>query len=78
MNIKIISPEKEVYQGEVTLVQLPGIDGLFEILENHAPIISVLKQGKIRLITPLKKEEIIDINSGVIECSNNNIQILIQ
>lgn len=77
MKVNIISPEKLVYQGEVTLLQLPGIDGLFQILNNHAPIISVLSKGKIRLVT--KDEELfIPINSGVIECSNNIIQILIQ
>ena len=77
MKVNIISPEKLVYEGEVTLLQLPGIDGLFQILNNHAPIISVLSKGKIRLVT--KDEELfIPINSGVIECSNNIIQILIQ
>lgn len=77
MKVNIISPEKLVYQGEVTLLQLPGIDGLFQILNNHAAIISVLSKGKIRLVT--KDEELfIPINSGVIECSNNIIQILIQ
>lgn len=77
MKVKIISPEKLVYEGEVTLLQLPGIDGLFQILNNHAPIISVLSKGNIRLVT--KDEELLfPINSGVIECSNNNIQILIQ
>jgi len=77
MKVKIISPEKLVYEGEVTLLQLPGIDGLFQILNNHAPIISVLSKGNIRLVT--KEEELLfPINSGVIECSNNNIQILIQ
>ncbi|MDD2192524.1 MAG: ATP synthase F1 subunit epsilon [Bacteroidales bacterium] len=77
MKVNIISPEKLVYQGEVTLLQLPGIDGSFQILNNHASIISVLAKGKIRLVT--KDEELfIPINSGVIECSNNNIQILVQ
>lgn len=77
MKVNIISPEKLVYQGEVTMLQLPGIDGLFQILKDHAAIISVLAKGKIRIVT--KDEELFfPINSGVIECSNNNIQILIQ
>jgi F-type H+-transporting ATPase subunit epsilon len=77
MKVKIISPEKVIYEGDTTLLQLPGIDGLFEILNNHAPIISVLGKGNIRLVT--KDNELsFAINSGVVECSNNNIQILIQ
>ena len=77
MKVKIISPEKVIYEGETTLLQLPGIDGLFEILNNHAPIISVLGKGNIRLVT--KDNELnFAINSGVVECSNNNIQILVQ
>jgi F-type H+-transporting ATPase subunit epsilon len=77
MKVKIISPEKVIYEGESTLLQLPGIDGLFEILNNHAPIISVLDKGTIRLVT--KDNELsFDIKSGVVECSSNNIQILVQ
>lgn len=77
MKVKIISPEKVIYEGDTTLLQLPGIDGLFEILNNHAPIISVLGKGNIRLVT--KDNELnFAINSGVVECSNNNIQILVQ
>ncbi len=49
MKLEIISPDKSVFTGEVSLVQLPGIDGSFEILNNHAPLISVLKKGKIKI-----------------------------
>jgi F-type H+-transporting ATPase subunit epsilon len=78
MKVKIISPEKTIYQGEgASLLQLPGIDGSFEILNNHAPIISVLTKGTIRIVTK-EKEEKFKINSGVVECSNNTIQILVQ
>ncbi len=77
MKVKIISPEKVVYEGESTLMQLPGIDGSFQILHNHAPIISVLGKGSIRLVNN-KEELFFPINSGVLECSYNNIQILVQ
>lgn len=77
MKVKIISPERVVYEGETSLMQLPGIDGSFEILNNHAPIISVLGKGNIRVVTK-EKELLFPINSGVLECSSNNIQILVQ
>ena len=77
MKVKIISPEKVVYEGETSLMQLPGIDGSFEILNNHDPIISVLGKVNIRVVTN-EKELLFPINSGVLECSSNNIQILVQ
>ena len=46
MNLEIITPDKTIYKGEADLVQLPGIDGSFEILNNHAPLISALVKGK--------------------------------
>ena len=45
MNLEIITPGKELFKGEVSLVQLPGLDGLFEVLNNHAPLIAALKEG---------------------------------
>ena len=49
MNLEIITPDTTIYEGEAELVQLPGIDGSFEILNNHAPLISALAKGKIKL-----------------------------
>lgn len=48
MKIEIITPDKRLYNGDTDLVQLPGIDGLFEILNNHAPMIAALGAGKIK------------------------------
>ena len=49
MQVEIITPDTEIFKGEATLIQLPGIDGSFEILNNHAPLISALRKGKIKL-----------------------------
>lgn len=49
MYLEIITPEKQIFQGEVDAVQLPGTDGLFQILKNHAPIIATLKEGKVKV-----------------------------
>ncbi len=75
MNLEIITPDTTIYEGEAELVQLPGIDGSFEILNNHAPLISALKQGKIK-IKKNGKEEFFDINGGVIEVLKNKVLIL--
>lgn len=76
MLLEIITPDKTLYSGQVSLVQLPGIDGSFEILNNHAPLISVLAQGKIKLVNDAQKIEFIEINGGVIEVLKNKILVL--
>jgi F-type H+-transporting ATPase subunit epsilon len=76
VKLEIITPEKRLFDGEVKLVQVPGAKGSFEILKNHAPVISTLAQGKIKVITKADKQEFIEINSGIIEVKANIITIL--
>ncbi len=77
MFIEIITPGKELYSGEVNLVQLPGKKSSFEILKNHAHIVSILKKGTIRLIEKGGSEKTFHIEGGVIENKNNKIIILV-
>ena len=76
MQLEIITAESQLYSGEVTSVKLPGMDGEFEILNNHAPVISTLDKGIIRVIDNNNKTENFDINGGVIEIQNNKIIVL--
>jgi F-type H+-transporting ATPase subunit epsilon len=77
MQVEIITPDKKLFNGDAILVQLPGIDGSFEILNNHAPLISALQVGKIKLKKSKEsKEEFFDINGGVIEVLNNKVLVL--
>ena len=76
MILEIITPEKEVFKGEVKSVKLPGAVGGFEILNNHAPIISTLSKGEIRIKNSDNKSKVFEINSGVIEMKNNKIIVL--
>jgi len=76
MILEIITPEKKAFSGEVNSVKFPGVSGGFEILKNHAPIISALTKGDIRIITSDNKTEILTINGGVIEMQNNKIIVL--
>ena len=77
MFIEIFAPEKQLYSGEVNLVQLPGKKSSFELLRNHAHIVSTLKKGVIRIIDKDGKELIFPVEGGVIENRNNNIIILV-
>ena len=76
MQLEIITAESQLYSGEVTSVRLPGMDGEFEILNNHAPVISTLDKGIIRVIDNNNKTENFEVNGGVIEMQNNKIIIL--
>ena len=76
MLLEIITPETKIYEGEVKSVLLPGSNGKFEILNNHAPIISTLNSGQIRIINKNDQREFFDINGGVIEMQNNKIIVL--
>lgn len=75
MKLEIITPDKEIFTGEATLVQFPGLDGLFEVLENHAPLIAALKTGKIKLESQ-GKTQYFDINGGIVEVLQNKILVL--
>jgi len=75
MHVEIITPDVEIFKGEAELVQLPGIDGSFELLNNHAPLISALAKGKIK-VKISGKEQFFDIAGGVIEVHDNKVLIL--
>ena len=77
MILEIITPEKQLFSGEVTSVKFPGTTGEFEVQNNHAPIISTLSEGEIRVITSDNNTENFDINGGVIEMQNNKIIVLV-
>lgn len=76
MLLEIITPDKSVFSGQVKLVQLPGTKGTFEILNHHAPIISTLEKGKIKVVDANDKELSFEINGGVVENKGNKIVIL--
>ncbi len=76
MKLEIITPEKRLFDGKVKLVKVPGSKGSFEILNNHAPIISTLEKGTIKVITENDAQEFFDIQSGIVEVKANIISIL--
>ena len=78
MKVKITKPDSTVFEGEAKLLQLPGSGGLFVILQNHAPIISSLGKGTIRLVTNDDETKTFDIRGGVVKGQQNDILILVQ
>ncbi len=76
MHLEIITPDKKVYTGEINSVKLPGKDGSFGILKNHAPMISTLRVGKIKVIDTANATHYFDVKGGVVEVLNNKITVL--
>jgi len=77
MKLEIITPEQIYFSGEVTSVTLPGTNGLFTVWENHAPLISSLKKGKLSYAAE-KKETDLMIDGGFAEISNNVVTVCIE
>ena len=66
MTLEILTPEKKIFSGEVYGVQLPGIFGLFEVLDKHAPLVSALKAGKMKILKDKSSSSSFDIESGFV------------
>lgn len=77
MQLEIISPDKSLYQGDVTLVQFPGQEGSFEILPSHAPMIAALQAGTIRFIETDNSSKTFDIKGGVVEVLKDKVLVLV-
>lgn len=67
--LNIVSPEKEIYNGEIESVTLPGTIGTFTILSQHAPIVSSLREGKVIYVPEGGEEQTLDIEGGFVELS---------
>ncbi len=78
MLIEILTPEKKVFTGNVLGVQLPGINGSFEVLDRHAPMVSALKTGKIKILTDKTSTTSFTIESGFVEVLNNKTLVLVE
>ncbi len=70
MNITILTPEKEIFQGAITSVRVPGTSGEFQVLSNHAPIVSSLEAGNVEVVTSSDAYRYYDEESGSIKTAN--------
>jgi F-type H+-transporting ATPase subunit epsilon len=90
MYLEIITPEQTLFKGDVESVLFPGSSGDFQVLNNHAPIVSTLKEGKVKIIGNIKidesvkekfefleKQTILNIQSGTVEMNNNHVTLLV-
>jgi F-type H+-transporting ATPase subunit epsilon len=75
MLLEIITPDKKIYAGDAISVSVPGTDGRFQLLNSHAPIISTLLNGQVK-VKDKEGEKIFDVKGGVIENLENKVIIL--
>jgi F-type H+-transporting ATPase subunit epsilon len=78
MNLEILTPDKKFFSGEVYGVQLPGISGMFEVLDKHAPLVSALKKGKLKILKDKNASSEYDIQGGFVEVLNNVTSVLVE
>ena len=78
MLLEILTPEKKLFSGDVQGVQLPGIDGLFEILDKHAPLVSALGIGQVKVLKKGMDSEKFTIQGGFVEVINNKATVLVE
>ncbi len=89
MYLEIVTPEAVLFSGEVTSVAVPGVNGEFQMLDNHAPIVSLLTKGNVKVYGEMNLEEevaekfikeknitLLPINSGTIEMKDNKVIVL--
>jgi len=76
MFLEIVTPEKTLYSNDVKYVNIPGSKGKFGVLKNHAPVISTLEKGQIKVVENDDTELFFDVNGGVVEVLKNNIIVL--
>ena len=76
MKIEIITPDTKIYSGDIKSVRVPGKKGSFQVLKDHAPIISTLEKGSVFIVDQIGNEKIINISGGVIEVKTNHIILL--
>lgn len=79
MIIEILTPEKKLFSGDAYGVQMPGLTGSFEVLEKHAPLISALKAGTVKILRD-KQQELaqFSIQGGFVEVVNNRVTVLVE
>jgi F-type H+-transporting ATPase subunit epsilon len=78
MNLLILTPEKNLFSDDVYGVQLPGVSGSFEILDKHAPLVSALKSGRIKVLHDKTHTTLFEVHSGFVEVLANTVTVLVE
>lgn len=78
LHLKIVSPDKIMFEGKVVFIKFPGTEGVFSFLSNHAPLVSSLDKGLLHYRLEGGEENSINITSGFVEVNNNRVTVCIE
>lgn len=78
MQLIVLSPEKELFSGEIKSILLPGIEGKFQILNNHAPLVAALTSGEVEVKKENGEKFSYQIDQGIIEVVDNQVSLLVE
>jgi F-type H+-transporting ATPase subunit epsilon len=78
MQLDILTPNGKTYSSDVIGVQLPGLTGSFEVLNNHAPLVSALKAGKLKVLVDKSYNKFFEIEGGFVEVLNNKVTVMVE
>jgi F-type H+-transporting ATPase subunit epsilon len=78
MQLEILTPEQKIFSGDVYGVQLPGVSGLFEVLDKHAPLVSALKPGTLKILKDKTGTQSYTIEGGFVEVIANKATVLVE
>lgn len=77
MNIVVLTPDKEVFNGEINSVKVPGIDGQFQVLRGHAPLVSALSEGEVSIVKADGQKVTFGISKGFVEVLRDEVSLLV-
>ena len=75
MHLEIITPDKKIFEGDVSIATFPGSDGSFQVMNNHAPLVSLLTAGTVEYKTHDQRQRV-QITGGVVEVLKNKVIVL--
>jgi F-type H+-transporting ATPase subunit epsilon len=78
MNLEILTPEKKLFSADVYGVQLPGVEGMFEVLDRHAPLVGALREGQVKVLKDKHNQVFFTIQSGFVEVIHNSVTVLVE
>lgn len=76
MQLEILTPEKKIFEGDVTIVTFPGANGSFQVMDHHAPLISLLQEGIVEYKSKDGSQKL-SIRGGVVEVLKNKVIVLV-
>ncbi len=77
MELVVLTPEEQYFNGKIKAITVPGKAGEFEVLENHAPLVSAIGEGNVKIVKSDGETLVFNVNRGFLEVINNDLALLV-